>query len=97
MKKRISRAALYSTAVGIGAAVGVAHNPFGWLLVILVGWGFTTVAVVLVMQWLTRCPVCHTMLRAKGRGVVKDSPTLDNCPHCGVNFDQPVEGVANAK
>ena len=97
MKKRITRAALYTTVAGSGAAVGLVHYPFGWLLAILVGWGFITVALVMVMQWCTRCPNCRTMLGAKGRAVTKDNPTVDNCPHCGVNFDQPMESVASTK
>jgi hypothetical protein len=44
MKKRITKAALYTTVVGTGAAVGLVRYPWGWMLAILVGWGFITVA-----------------------------------------------------
>jgi hypothetical protein len=97
MKKRITRAALYTTVVGTGAAAGLVRYPWGWMLAILVGWGFITIAVVLILQWFTRCPNCRAMLGANGRAVTKDNPTLDNCPQCGVNFDQPMESVANTK
>ena len=28
-------------------------------------------------------------------GFAKERPTIDNCPHCGVNFDQSIETLAN--
>lgn len=97
MKKPITRAAFYTMVVGAGAAAGLVHYPLSLMILILVSWGLISIAIPLAMQWRTRCPNCHTLLGAKGRAILKDSPTLDNCPHCGVNFDQPLEGVASTE
>ena len=81
--------------VGAGGAAGLARYPLSLMVLILAIWGLISIGIILVMQWRTRCPNCHTMMGAKGRAITKDSRTIDNCPHCGVNFDQPVESVAN--
>ena len=97
MKRRITKTSFYVMVAGVGGGAGLAHYPLGLMTLILVSWGCISIAVILAMQWRTRCPVCDTILGAKGRAVLKDHPTMDNCPHCGVNFDQPVESVANPK
>jgi hypothetical protein len=88
MKKPITKAALYTAIVGMGGAIGLVHGPLLFMVLILVGWGLVSIAIILAMQWRTRCPVCNTMLGANGRAVIKDHPTIDSCQHCGVNFDQ---------
>jgi hypothetical protein len=93
-KKPITRAALYSGVVGAGGAAGLVHYPLGLMVLLLVTWGVISTAIILVMQWRTRCPNCRAMLGAKGRAVTKDNTKVDNCPHCGVKFDQPLESVA---
>ena len=71
--------------------------PVGFNGLILASWGLTSIAIILAMQWRTRCPHCHTLLGAKRRASTKDSPTIDNCPYCSVNFDQPTESVARTE
>ena len=95
MKKPITRVALYTGVVGAGGAVGLAHYPFSLMVLMLIAWGVISIAIISVMQWRTRCPNCRAMLGAKGRSVTKDNPTVDNCPHCGVNYDQPMESVTS--
>ena len=95
MKKPITRAAFYTMVVGVGGAAGLVHYPLSLVVLILVSWGLISISIILAMQWRTRCPDCHTLLGAKGRAITKDSPTIDDCPHCGVNFDQPSESVAS--
>jgi hypothetical protein len=97
MKKPITRAAFYTMVVGVGGAAGLVHYPLGLMVLILVSWGLISIAIILAMQSRTRCPHCHTLLGAKGRAITKDSPTIDNCPYCGVNFDQPTESVARTE
>jgi hypothetical protein len=97
MKKRVTRAALYTGVVGAGGAAGLTHYPLGLMVLLLVAWGVISIAIILVMQWRTRCPNCRLMLGGKGRAAMKDNPTVDNCPNCGVNFDQPMESVVGPK
>ena len=93
MKKPITRAAFYTMVLGAGGAAGLSRYPLGLMVLILVTWGLLSIAVNLVMQWRTRCPNCHTMMGAKGHAITKDRPTIDNCPHCGVNFDKSLESA----
>jgi hypothetical protein len=86
MKKPITRAALYTAVVGAGAAAGLVHYPWRLTVAILVGWAF---AIITVMLWRTRCPVCNSMFGAKTRSISKD-----NCPHYGVNFELALKSQA---
>jgi hypothetical protein len=88
MKKSIGNTEFYAMVIGVGGAAGLVHYPLGLMVLILLSWGVITIAIGLVIRWRVRCPNCHTMLGAKGRAILKEKPSLDNCPHCGVNFDQ---------
>ena len=95
MKKPILRVGFYVMVIGVGGGAGLAHYPLGLMVLILVSWGVLSIAISLAMRWLARCPNCRTRMRANGYAITKERPTIDNCPHCGVNFDQSIETLAN--
>jgi DNA-directed RNA polymerase subunit RPC12/RpoP len=54
---------------------------------------------VLILWAFTRCPECGSRFgisinRIIGKRSHSEGP-LNSCPHCGVNFDEPVEGHSN--
>ena len=59
------------------------------MIVILVGWGLISFAVVMVTLSRTRCPACNTILGANTRSITGGKHTVDNCPYCGANLTGP--------
>jgi hypothetical protein len=91
MKKPITRVSRYSGLVMIGLAAGLAHSSLSTMVFTLVIWGIFFIVAILLMQRRTRCPNCKTKLGALGRAATKDGATLAVCPHCGVDFDEPMK------
>jgi hypothetical protein len=91
MKKPISRVGRYSMFAMVGLAAGLVHYPLAFMALMLAAWGAISIVTILVMQWLTRCPNCRTMLGALGRAATKDGATLAVCPHCGIAFDEAMK------
>jgi hypothetical protein len=93
MQRRVRKTSLYTAVVIVGGAAGMVHYPLRLMVAILVGWGLISIAIIMGVMWRTRCPMCDTVLGANTRAITKEKPTLDQCPHCGVNFDEPTKAV----
>ena len=97
MQRRVRRTVFYCGVIAVGGAAGLVHYPLRWGIGLLVAWWLISLAIIVGVMWRTRCPVCNTVLGAKTRSITKDKPTLDNCPHCGVNFDQPMGSATSVQ
>jgi hypothetical protein len=88
LKKRCQLAFLFPATFMVGASAGIAHLP--WLIAIVVFLLLLSLSFSLVFLALrmTKCPRCRARLRGAARAGGREKPTVDNCPSCGVSFDE---------
>ena len=84
---------LYCGIIPVSGTCGLVHLPLGSMLLgsgVLV---LISLAILTAAMWRTRCPICKAAFGAKARAITGEHPTIDRCPHCGVNFDDPMPGA----
>lgn len=90
IQKRTRKASLYCSIIPVSGTAGLVHLPLGRMLIGSGGLVLMSLAILTALMWRTRCPICKTALGAKARAITREHPTIDHCPHCGVNFDDPM-------
>jgi ribosomal protein S27AE len=69
-------------------SIGLVRLPLIILLIVFVFWMVVMIAIGPLMRLLTKCPRCGgVLLHPIFRRV---TPTPDNCPHCGISLDEPM-------
>jgi hypothetical protein len=98
MRRPIRRLPVLTVVMPVIVGLIVLANLPWWEAIPICVWlVVASVAIRIARMWTIKCPVCKTMLGAKGRAVLSYKPSLDTCPHCGVNFDQPIESISSPK
>lgn len=91
LRQRLTRLSIIVGACGIGMGVGLVHwPPVFWLLALFLFPVLAGTTVVVGMRFV-RCPKCGTQMGATARAAARERPTADNCSHCGVNLDEPMD------
>lgn len=86
IRNYIKMRAGFAAILGIGVMAVLArlshlNGALYWPLVALC----FVLTVLLVL--MTKCPRCGFRLKAAVRGINRKPPTVNNCPGCGVSFD----------
>jgi hypothetical protein len=90
IRRRSQRAFGLAGAALVGASAGFVHWPLasaGVMYSILL---VLTFSIAFMFLRMTKCPRCHIRLEGSARGAARETPTVDNCPHCRVSLDEPM-------
>ena len=88
LRKRCQLAFILPGTFMVGASAGIGHMP--WLVAIVVFLLFLGLSLSLVFLALrmTKCLRCRARLGRAAHAGGKEKPTVNNCPSCGISFDE---------
>jgi hypothetical protein len=95
LRQRLTRLSLIVGACLLGITVGLVHwPPVVWLFALFI---FPVIAWTIIVSGMrfARCPRCEDRMGVTARAAARERPTADNCPHCGVSLDEPMESPNN--